>query len=533
MDVAEPLSIAAPRQPSESGEQHHLHDVAGVVGHGDDVGAEGPGADLLAHFSHYLEHLQGLPGGLRKRLHVELQAVGIGGQLAQQGEPLLFVQGGVVDRLGLLGENLGYRLAVAGGFLADVQPHQEETKGLHQADQILQLRIGTAPVTVIVQGGPYQLQILEEICLVGVGILAGEWFRTVDQAVHPLQIVLETALHHIEFAAVGLVLITVGTPLEDPREPGLVPLQAFQERFARLAEAAGVGELQDQLAHPAQILAQHLLMLHAYRRAGGVRFDEGVAIPVTTNPGAEGEEAGHTDRAVAATFPAIDPLDYLFQVAIGLGDRHEQTLVKIVEPVFYLVANLWFQHPNLIGAPQDLDLGLQGVDDLLFLLLGQAVAVQPFAGEEDAAQSLHDDPPLGFGGVGGEYRDVAQLVEHLLELLRGDPFGLEFPQHRVERTAPQLATAPDAAPALAVLIGLLSDIDQAEIDVEGAYHVTQRVGVQVANHLLQLLALAWTLLLAQRDIALAQGLHGIEHMFAGVGAQHVAQQSAKQLDSGA
>jgi hypothetical protein len=61
-DLAEPAVVRAAGQAGEPGQEHHLQHVTGGVGHGDDVVAEGLGADLAAHAAHDVEHRQRFAG---------------------------------------------------------------------------------------------------------------------------------------------------------------------------------------------------------------------------------------------------------------------------------------------------------------------------------------------------------------------------------------------------------------------------------------------------------------------------------------
>ncbi len=87
--------------------------------------------------------------------------------------------------------------------------------------------------------------------------------------------------------------------------------------------------------------------------------------------------------------------------------------------------------------------------------------------------------------------------------------------------------------ALAVLHGLLGNIHQAEVQVEGADHVRQVIGLEVLGDPGQPLAQGRVFLLAQADVAAAQGFHGGKNRFTGLFAQHLAQQVAKQADTAA
>jgi hypothetical protein len=218
----------------------------------------------------------------------------------------------------------------------------------------------------------------------------------------------------------------------------------------------------------------------------------------------------------------------LFQVAVGGRDGGEQAFVEIEQPVADLVFHLGLAQPYLVGLPEDLDMHQQLGVDFLALGLAQAQVVELLGGHEDAAQGVHDGTALGFGGVGGEHRDIAAMVEQLLQLRPADAAFGEVAQGVVEGAYPEGAAGTRLAPAQAMLVGLLGDVHQAEIDAEGAYHVGKVVGIETVDHPGQALAQGGVLGLAQADVALAQGLDGIEDLDAGLLAQHLAEQVAEQ-----
>jgi len=130
--------------------------------------------------------------------------------------------------------------------------------------------------------------------------------------------------------------------------------------------------------------------------------------------------------------------------------------------------------------------------------------------------------------VGGEDRHIEGAVQQGLELVGVDALFGEKPQGVIERTFPERPPRPHGALALAVLEGLLGDVDQAEVDVEGAHHVGEDVGLQAVDQPDEALAQLGVLFLAQADEAFAQGFDGGQDLAAGLVAQHVAQQGAQQ-----
>ena len=132
----------------------------------------------------------------------------------------------------------------------------------------------------------------------------------------------------------------------------------------------------------------------------------------------------------------------------------------------------------------------------------------------------------------GNDRNVGQLVQQLLQLLRAGAHVNQFIQRGVERTAPHVlfvAMTHDAA-ALLQLRGFLGDVDQAEIGAECAHHLGQGFWVERIDQRHQALAFFRVILLVQLDEAGSQLLDSIVYLRAGVFQQNVAQQVAEQFD---
>src|SRR5690606_22179571 len=135
--------------------------------------------------------------------------------------------------------------------------------------------------------------------------------------------------------------------------------------------------------------------------------------------------------------------------------------------------------------PEDLDVVLQRLDDLVALFLVESVGVELFAVDEDAAERLHDGAAARFGRMGGEDRNVARLIEQPLQLLRCNTLLPELAQSMVEGPQPQRTAARQLTAALTVPEGLLGDIDQTEVEMEGAYHMRHQLRVEVRDELHQ------------------------------------------------
>jgi len=125
--------------------------------------------------------------------------------------------------------------------------------------------------------------------------------------------------------------------------------------------------------------------------------------------------------------------------------------------------------------------------------------------------------------MGGEHRDVGQLVEERLQLGGADPLGVKLAQGMVERAHPQGTALADMFGAIFVLIGLFRQIDQTEIGTEGPHHVGEGVRIEFADQLGKPGAASRALLFLQADIALAQGFHRHQHVPTRLGTQDITQ----------
>ncbi len=362
--------------------------------------------------------------------------------------------------------------------------------------------------------------------MIGAGrLLAGE------PLAHAAQTALQTQAHHVQLAPVRFVAEAVRAVAEQlfAEQIGF-GFQAGEQFRRRLTEQAGKSQLMRQRSDAHHVFGQGLARLQAQRQRRGLGFDIGIAVTVAADPGTETQQAGNADVLRAFRIHAAHAL---FQMAVHHRDRLEQTLFEVIKTVADLVAHLRAMHAHLVGLPQHLDLILETLGDFLALILAETQIVEQFAGDEDAAQRFHDGAALGFGRVSGEHRNVGQSVEQDLELFGTHAIGAQIAQRGVEGTGPQRpATAHLPAPQ-PVLISLFGDVDQTEIDIEGAHHVRDDVRLEFADQSRQTRAGLRIVLAVQIDVTLAQRLHGLQHLAAGLRAQHLAQQIAEQLDAGA
>ena len=332
--------------------------------------------------------------------------------------------------------------------------------------------------------------------------------------------------HHRQLAPIRLIEKTPLTLPHDPEPVFLVGVETVEKGGGGLTERARMTEHPAQILETLQIGFQDQLGMHAHRQLGGLGLDEGIAVAVAADPGTEADETRHPDAAAGA----IVAPHRLLQEAIDPGHGLEQRLAEEMQPAPDLVGHLRLVDAHLVGLPQDLDLGQDLLELVLQLLLVELEPVQILSGEEDAPEGLGDGPAARLGRMGGEHRQIDQMLQQALEVLGTDAVLLELAHRVVERADPQPLAGGDHVHARQMRVQLLGDVHQPEIEREGADDLGERLGVEALDALHQLLAQLGIFLLAQLHETVAQTLHDHQHALATVLAQNLAQQGGIELD---
>ena len=123
--------------------------MTGLMRHRNDIVAKRIRADFIVHARHGGEHLHGFTMQLTQGGNVEFEiGIGVGDVIRQQLQALGFAQGMVIELVIHLFENLGNRVGVASGFLANIEVHQIKTKRFHQTNQVGQHQVSHVFVAV-------------------------------------------------------------------------------------------------------------------------------------------------------------------------------------------------------------------------------------------------------------------------------------------------------------------------------------------------------------------------------------------------
>ena len=150
-------------------------------------------------------------------------------------------------------------------------------------------------------------------------------------------------------------------------------------------------------------------------------------------------------------------------------DRLEQAAAEVVQPVLDFVAHAGLARPDLVGAPQDFDLQLQRVDQVVALEGAQARIGQCIDDPEHFALVEHDRASARFRRVRGKHRLVQQAIEQCLQRLRLDTLLVKLLQRVEERTDPGgVAVFLHRHAPQAVQVVFLGEVDQVEVNRESA-----------------------------------------------------------------
>src|SRR5207247_1751246 len=112
-----------------------------------------------------------------------------------------------------------------------------------------------------------------------------------------------------------------------------------------------------QIAEPLPVPAQAGEAVVVQRATGHVVRDEGIAVAIPADPGAELEEGRHGERRVR-----IGPRQRTLQLVPQLGHDVEQVLGDEVQPPGELLLHRRLLEAQLAGEPQQLDLRAEVVD---------------------------------------------------------------------------------------------------------------------------------------------------------------------------
>ena len=240
---------------------------------------------------------------------------------------------------------LGDDLLVLGGVLADIQCGEWEADRRDDPDGAVEDPVRCQLTTMGEQIGADQQEIVEE--LPRAVVVAPLAVRTARP--YPLQ--RETQAHPDDRQLEPDRLLGV-----DAQEAGVEVGQESQivrdgrsQLLTRARDPFGHREVVEQSIDVRHDVEDGVLALEAHHILGHRRRDEGIPVPVSTDPGTEADGTGvrrqvHTEVGERAG-----------EVGEHLGERAAGQVIEVVERVACLVEDLRTLEAQLVGLPQQVD----------------------------------------------------------------------------------------------------------------------------------------------------------------------------------
>jgi hypothetical protein len=324
---------------------------------------------------------------------------------------------------------------------------------------------------------------------------------------------VQARVHAGQRAAVGFVEPMrrgVGTGGGQPLQRG--PGRSQQRRDRQLAA---------QQVDFVQVVVQHHARLRAKRGSHGLCADVRVAVAVAADPAAQAQEraagrrGGGRVRAKAAG-----------QVAVQRRHLGEEGGLPVRQRVADLVGHRELLRPQHACLPQGGDQRAEALAALLGRQFRAGAVVQQMG---DRALGVQDALALHFGGVGGEHRHQAGVVQQGAGARCGDAAaGQQL--HRLRQAAAQRLGRQPGAPQRAHLLLVFGQVGQMRKVGEGTHHADAGVAVELLQQPVKLAAVGRIAVAAKARGGLADLLDALEHRVALVVAQHTAEQAAQQAD---
>ncbi len=229
------------------------------------------------------------------------------------------------------------------------------------------------------------------------------------------------------------------------------PAQCAARRHVALGHRQGPGDPPSGRLHP----PERMVGLDRHRRPRDLGGDGGVAVTIAPHPGAPSEERRERGRPRSTAFG----VEGAVHRAIDRRQGHEDRLVEQGERRAHLIERFGTMPADRLRTPQPGDLLAQPAMDLLLIGGSRGQVLELFEQGADPPQVLDHGATLGLGGVGGQHRRDAQILERG----RIHVQGVDRVLHRLARTG---ATRQDAQ-----TLALLGQVHQLEVAGERADHV--------------------------------------------------------------
>ncbi len=244
---------------------------------------------------------------------------------------------------------------------------------------------------------------------------------------------------------------SVATSGSSPASRSKRPAQCAARRHVTLRHRQRPRDPPSGRLHP----PERMVGLDRHRRPRDLGGDGGVAVTIAPHPGAPSEERRERGPPRSTAFG----VEGAVHRAIDRRQGHEDRLVEQGERRSHLIERFGTMPADGLRTPQPGDLLAQPTMDLLLIGGSCGQVLELFEQGADPPQVLDHGATLGLGGVGGQHRGDAQILERG----RIHVQGVDRVLHRLARTG---ATRQDAQ-----TLALFGQVHQLEVAGERADHV--------------------------------------------------------------
>ena len=311
----------------------------------------------------------------------------------------------------------------------------------------------------------------------------------------------------------------------------------------------GAAELVEEHLQAAAVVGEEQIARHGEGVARGDGVDEGIAVAIAADPGAEldqlregGEVDGGEVCGAACGRGGERDSECGGDLVVEDGEGAEERGLVVVEGHADLVADGGARGADVVGLPEGGDLGEEVAFEGVELGGADGDAVELLEEVGDAAALEHDGAARDLGGMRGEDGGDTDAIEEAEDGGAVEPGLAKGGEGSAQAAAlGRRVGAEVGGEASALAVVGLGEVDEFEVEGEGAGEAVGAVGVggelvDAEEGLLQVgagrgqVSGAGGLGLAARDGGAAEALDGLEEGVACLLAQHGAEQDAERTD---